>query len=138
MSRWCVSGDRGGCSARRDLNPLNTELNPICHLLALLGAHHILHFSRIRVNLKQSQRIAWCSLSFRVPVCPPNEPVRRLSNLVMFCLSCFRIQVLYHTEVGRIADVSDERTGFFLLLNKSLKYRQHFIFRNAAKTLLSR
>jgi hypothetical protein len=23
------------------LNPLNAELNPICHLLALLGAHHI-------------------------------------------------------------------------------------------------
>ena len=31
-------------------NPLNAELNPICHLLALLGAHHILHVSRIRVN----------------------------------------------------------------------------------------
>ena len=31
-------------------NPLNTELNPICHLLALLGAHHIFHVSRIRVN----------------------------------------------------------------------------------------
>jgi len=26
------------------------ELNPICHLLALLGAHHILHVSRIRVK----------------------------------------------------------------------------------------
>ena len=32
-------------------NPLNAELNPICHLLALLGAHHILHVSRIRVKL---------------------------------------------------------------------------------------
>ena len=31
-------------------NPLNTELNPVCHLLTLLGAHHILHVSRIRVN----------------------------------------------------------------------------------------
>jgi hypothetical protein len=31
-------------------NPLNAELNPICHLLALLGAHHILHVSRIKVN----------------------------------------------------------------------------------------
>ena len=29
---------------------LKTQLNPICHLLALLGAHHILHVSRIRVN----------------------------------------------------------------------------------------
>jgi len=31
-------------------NLLNGELNPICHLLALLGAHHILHISRIRVK----------------------------------------------------------------------------------------
>jgi len=31
-------------------NSLNAELNPIFHLLALLGAHHILHVSRIRVN----------------------------------------------------------------------------------------
>ena len=29
---------------------LNAELNPICHLLALLGAHPILHISRIRVK----------------------------------------------------------------------------------------
>ena len=34
----------------RMFNPLNTELNPICHLLALLGAHHILHVSRIRAE----------------------------------------------------------------------------------------
>jgi hypothetical protein len=33
-----------------EINPLNAKLNPICHLLALLGAHHILHVSRIRVN----------------------------------------------------------------------------------------
>jgi len=36
------------------VNPLNAELNPICHLLALLGAHLILHVSRIRVNM------VWC------------------------------------------------------------------------------
>jgi hypothetical protein len=34
------------------INHLNEELNPICHLLVLLGAHHILHVSRIRVNVK--------------------------------------------------------------------------------------
>jgi hypothetical protein len=38
-------------STVKSLNPLNTELNPICHLLALLGAHHFLHVSMIRVNL---------------------------------------------------------------------------------------
>jgi len=32
------------------LNPLNAELNPIFHLLALLGAHHIFHVSGIRVK----------------------------------------------------------------------------------------
>jgi hypothetical protein len=30
---------------------LKAELNPICHLLALLGAHHILHVSRIWVSI---------------------------------------------------------------------------------------
>ena len=30
---------------------LKAELNPICHLLALLGSHRILHVSRIRVNV---------------------------------------------------------------------------------------
>ena len=35
---------------RTVLNPLNADINPICHLLALLGAHHILHVSRIRVK----------------------------------------------------------------------------------------
>jgi len=31
-------------------NTLHTELNRICHLLVLSGAHHILHVSRIRLN----------------------------------------------------------------------------------------
>ena len=35
-----------------DINPLNTELNLICHLLALFAAHRILHVSRVRVNSK--------------------------------------------------------------------------------------
>jgi len=34
-------------------NPLNADLNPICCLLALLGAHHFLHVSRIRVKSQQ-------------------------------------------------------------------------------------
>jgi hypothetical protein len=33
-------------------NPLNAKLIPICHLLAMLGAYHILHVSRIRANIK--------------------------------------------------------------------------------------
>ena len=34
-----------------NINPLKPELNSICYLLALLGAHHFLHISRIRVKL---------------------------------------------------------------------------------------
>ena len=37
-------------------NPLNPELNPICYLLALLGVHHFLHVSRIRVKLLTFRR----------------------------------------------------------------------------------
>ena len=35
---------------KNSVNPLNAELNPIRHLLALLGARHIVHVSRIRVK----------------------------------------------------------------------------------------
>jgi len=35
---------------RTVFNPLNAELNPISYLLALLGAHHFLHVSRISVK----------------------------------------------------------------------------------------
>ena len=44
-------GPEGGRSIIIFINPLNPELNPICYLLALLGAHHFLHVSRIRVKL---------------------------------------------------------------------------------------
>ena len=43
----------GGC----EINPLNPELNPICYLLALLGAHHFLHVSRTRVKSLTFRRL---------------------------------------------------------------------------------
>ena len=42
---------------KKCLNPLNPELNPIYYLLALLGAHHFLHVSRIRVKLLTLRRL---------------------------------------------------------------------------------
>ena len=51
--------ERASVNAKRTLrvllqfNPLNAELNHICHLLALLGAHSIFHVSRIRVKPDQ-------------------------------------------------------------------------------------
>jgi len=35
---------------QQHINPIHAELNPTCHFLALLGAHHILHVSRTRVK----------------------------------------------------------------------------------------
>ena len=40
-------------SAILSINPLNAELNPIRHLLALVGARHIVHVSRIRLKCLQ-------------------------------------------------------------------------------------
>jgi hypothetical protein len=34
----------------QSFNPLTADLNPILHLLKLLGAHHIFHVSELRVN----------------------------------------------------------------------------------------
>ena len=42
-----------------EINPLNPELNPSCHLLALVGAHHILHVSRVRVKTVDVWVIIW-------------------------------------------------------------------------------
>ena len=39
------------------VNPLKPELNPICYLLAVLGAHHFLHVSRIRVKSLTFRRL---------------------------------------------------------------------------------
>ena len=38
-------------SEDKNVNPLNAGLNHICHLLALSGAHHILHISGVRANI---------------------------------------------------------------------------------------
>jgi len=41
---------RAAVSQRLRNTALNAKLDPICHLLALLGAHHILHVSRVRIK----------------------------------------------------------------------------------------
>jgi hypothetical protein len=51
-------------------NPLNAELSPICHLLALFGAHHIFHVSTIRVKIKVTGNIQTnisCSITIFFP-----------------------------------------------------------------------
>jgi hypothetical protein len=51
-----ASRDRGLITdtAHTHITFLNAELSPICHLLALLGAHNILHVSGVRVKTEKS------------------------------------------------------------------------------------
>jgi hypothetical protein len=57
ISIYYTSNNCSHWNSKEKLNPLNPELNPICHLLALLGAHHCLHVSRIRVKLLTFRRL---------------------------------------------------------------------------------
>jgi hypothetical protein len=59
-------------SLKYSVNPLNAELNPICYLPALLGTHHILHISGIRVNsfIKKTKGFGWDT---RMLVSSPNK-----------------------------------------------------------------
>jgi hypothetical protein len=41
------------------MNPLNAELNPICHLLALVGVRHIVDVSRVRIKVIKLRRVNW-------------------------------------------------------------------------------
>jgi len=38
-------------SVHKSIDPVNAQSRPTYHLLALLGAHHIIHVSRIRVKI---------------------------------------------------------------------------------------
>jgi hypothetical protein len=58
------------------INPLNTKLNPICHLLALLEAHHILHVSGVRVK-------------HTIVVC-----ISSISPMAMGCFICVNINLV--------------------------------------------
>jgi len=51
VTRSVVQGTSGGTSFLKYIQVERLSLvNPVCHLLAFLGAHPILHFSRLRVT----------------------------------------------------------------------------------------
>ena len=72
-------------------NTLNTELNPICHLLALLGAHHIFHISGLRVKLLYS--------------CSHNN------YLIFFCHFVIKMFYMYKLLCRRL-QTADQRLAF--------------------------
>jgi hypothetical protein len=52
-------------SKRKVFDPLNAELNPICHLLALIGAPPILHIIRIKVNKRKKRKTKSWSITIK-------------------------------------------------------------------------
>jgi len=73
-------------------NPLNPELNPICYLLALLGAHHFFYVSRIRVKL----------LTFRLLMSYIYIYIYDISrlrvNVGACCHTCYTTQLMHYSH----------------------------------------
>ena len=82
-----------------NINPSNAELDPICHLLAFLGAHHILHVCRTRVKKHHcdnhyGSRMASASSRNDYQECFLGGKDGRcvgLTNLTHSCVDCYEI-----------------------------------------------
>ena len=48
------------------INPISNELNPICHLMALLGANHIFQFSGLRVKNETDKILKYKDLTTEI------------------------------------------------------------------------
>jgi len=88
-----------------EFNPLNAKLNPICHLLALLGAHHIFDVRGLRVKgLTRVSPAFWTDRDaeldeVRAHQLPPETP--RLVAHIRFALFNF---VINHGASSRHQD----------------------------------
>ena len=79
-----------------NFNPLNAELNPIRHLLALVEARNIVHVSRIRVN-----RSVYCLRSEPEHIVAQKQNVRCCTSCILYMIYrqlhfegkiCFQLQ----------------------------------------------
>ena len=106
---------------------LKAELNATCHLLALLGAHHILHFSRIRVKTEWTYAIFPHMISCRAHrrLCLPSA-IRELWNISVHERNAVRFGIpedienifpLYHFRrvLGSISILSQSASGHVIL-----------------------
>jgi len=94
----CGAGHQTDCLA---INPLNADLNPIRHLLALLGAHHILHVSRIRVNSKYHDLYTLSSLSTARNMHNIN-PLKTQLNSICHLLALLGVHHILHVSRIRV------------------------------------
>ena len=68
---------------RYNINHLNAELNPICHLLALLGAHHIFRVSGLRVKMDLQEMVWGAGDMDWIDLAEDRDRWRALVNAVM-------------------------------------------------------
>jgi hypothetical protein len=104
-----------------NINPLNAELNPICHLLALLGAYLILNVSRIRVKTglseRRCERTRWIKVAYyRTFAClceHVNESSVKSCNLLNSCVNveCWKKNDLLIVYSNCIHKINPYRTN---------------------------
>ena len=89
----------------KTINPLNAELNFICHLLTLLEAHHILHVSRIRVKLLRTPLIG---MKTRGLSCKSTAGRRSIINASRGCNNL--VSTLTHSYSAGSKNYVDQKT----------------------------
>jgi hypothetical protein len=72
---------RPRCRWEDNINPLNAELNPTCHLQTLLGARHIFHVSRITVKMDVQE--VGCGVMDWIELAQDRDRLRALVSAVM-------------------------------------------------------
>jgi hypothetical protein len=96
-------------------NPLNPELNPICCLLALLGANHFLYVSRIKVKSLTLRVLMSYICRQKISVGLMNCLGSRRSNMESSCIQTLkRIHVLKSACVVFFKDSSPRCSGSVL------------------------
>jgi len=103
-----------------NINPLKAKLNPICHLLALLGAHYIFHVRALRFNLHlcrpQTYYPQICNINHRPmsTINIPNPLIRHMNwpsninplnaklNLICHLLALLGTHYIFHVSTLRV------------------------------------
>jgi hypothetical protein len=98
------------------LNPANAELNPICHFLALLGAHHILHISRIRVKIWRFWPVPFVSRLRFIP-----------GHRVLWLKTLVKVKVKFTLEQAFVACCLRGLLSFVICPNKLRKSTSNFV-----------
>ena len=73
------------------VNPLNDELNSICHLLALFGAHRIFHVSWVRVKVVRPGKTS--NYCFKYKLSAVWMVQTALVSLYLCCMKCHEMEM---------------------------------------------